>query len=130
MQLCDKTDQIDNARESYKPEICFCEIRMFRHHGAERKLASDAAKFQKRVQKLTAQINKTATPHKATRKRKRGGAEAKNTGKHLAEHHSSMNLGSGPLMDTYSDILQRETTFFRNIQISSCPDNVLSLCGG
>lgn len=134
VQLCAKTDQIDNTRESYNPEICFCKIRVFRHHGAERKLASDIAKFQKRVQKLTAQINETATLYGATRKRKRGGVEAKTRDKLLElnnyEHHSSMNLGSGLLMDSYSDILQKELTIFRNIQISSCPENVLSLCGG
>jgi hypothetical protein len=134
VRLCAKTDQMNNFKESYKPEICFCKIRVFRPHGAERKLASDSANVQKRIRKLTAQISEAASPDGPPRKRMRGCGVAKEKGKPQAlnnyEHDWSTNLARGLLADPYSDILQNELTTLRKLQVSSLSENILSLRGG
>lgn len=59
VRLCAKTelltpnDESDNPRES---EVCYCKVKLFRDHGAERKLSNDVAHVKKTIEKLKQQI--------------------------------------------------------------------------
>jgi len=130
VHLCAKTDQLNNFETPYQPEICFCNIRVFRDHGAERKLANDIANVQKRIKKLTEQETKAAV-HEPPKKRKRGSAVTKNMNE--LNHHDpgwSMDLGNDSAVDPYSDKLRKKLTNLRNMLFSSCSESVLRLRGG
>ncbi|EFX04440.1 cp2 transcription factor [Grosmannia clavigera kw1407] len=58
-------------------EICFCKVKLFRDHGAERKLSNDVAHIKKTIDKLKQQIAQAENGMKDFSKRKRpGGATA------------------------------------------------------
>lgn len=61
VRLCAKTELIsgvDSAGTDQKaaPELCFCQVKLFRDHGAERKLSNDVAHVKKTIEKLKQQI--------------------------------------------------------------------------
>lgn len=133
VRLCAKTDQLNNLEAPYQPEICFCNIRVFRDHGAERKLSNDITNVQKRIQKLTEQVGKTVL-HEPPKKRKRGSVAAKNgnelKGSDQTEHGWSMDPGGDAAADPHSNRLQSKLTNLRTMLFSSCSESVLSLRGG
>jgi hypothetical protein len=60
VRLCAKTKFLrpegeKGTMECYS-EICYCVLKLFRDHGAERKLANDAALVKKKIEKLNKQI--------------------------------------------------------------------------
>lgn len=58
-------------------EICFCKVKLFRDHGAERKLSNDVAHIKKTIDKMKQQIAQAESGMKDFSKRKRpGGATA------------------------------------------------------
>ncbi|KAI1088873.1 CP2 transcription factor-domain-containing protein [Rostrohypoxylon terebratum] len=54
-------------------EICYCKVKLFRDHGAERKLSNDVAHVKKTIDKLKQQIAQAESGAKDFGKRKRGG---------------------------------------------------------
>lgn len=54
-------------------EICYCKVKLFRDHGAERKLSNDVAHVKKTIDKLKQQITQAESGAKDFGKRKRGG---------------------------------------------------------
>jgi hypothetical protein len=81
VMLCAKTEMtMPSSTESSfagKPEVCFAKIKLFRDHGAERKLSNDIAYVKKTIEKLKQQISQ-AEPGLATfGKRKRSGSITK-----------------------------------------------------
>lgn len=54
-------------------EICFCKVKLFRDHGAERKLSNDVAHVRKTIDKLKQQIAQAESGIKDFGKRKRPG---------------------------------------------------------
>lgn len=131
VRLCAKTDQLNNLETPYEPEICFCNIRVFRDHGAERKLSNDLTNVQKRIAKLTEQIGKTSL-HEPPKKRKRGSVAAKSMGDLKGsdqtltrEHGWSLDLGGDPAADR----LQITLANLRSMLFSSSSESVLGLRG-
>ncbi|KAJ5331738.1 hypothetical protein N7476_001521 [Penicillium atrosanguineum] len=63
VRLCVKTEMIqpDDRTLEYKPEVCFCKVKLFRDHGAERKLSNDAAHINKTIEKLRKQVFEAGT---------------------------------------------------------------------
>src|SRR5277367_2725359 len=63
VRLCAKTEMIipPSTESSFagEPEICFSKIKLFRDHGAERKLSNDVAYVKKTIEKLKQQISQT-----------------------------------------------------------------------
>ncbi|KAE8363916.1 CP2 transcription factor-domain-containing protein [Aspergillus caelatus] len=60
VRLCAKTERISSpegppAGET-ESEICYCRVKVFRDHGAERKLANDVAHIQKSIERIEKQI--------------------------------------------------------------------------
>lgn len=81
VRLCAKTkllsaDGVPAADPT--PEICYCKVKLFRDHGAERKLSNDVAHVKKTIDKLKQQIAQAESGLKDFGKRKRaGGAQMK-----------------------------------------------------
>jgi hypothetical protein len=75
VRLCAKTElQTTSAPappESMKSEICYCRVKLFRDHGAERKLSNDIAHVKKTIDKLKQQIAQVESGVKESGKRKR-----------------------------------------------------------
>ncbi|RNJ55311.1 hypothetical protein D7B24_008741 [Verticillium nonalfalfae] len=85
VRLCAKTDLLpaDSAQPApdATPEICFCKVKLFRDHGAERKLSNDVAHVKKTIDKLKQQIAQAESGLKDFGKRKRSSAvHIKSTG--------------------------------------------------
>ncbi|KAH6988716.1 CP2 transcription factor-domain-containing protein [Ilyonectria destructans] len=59
------------------PEICFCMVKLFQDHGAERKLTNDVSHVKKSIDKLKQQIAQAESGMKDFGKRKRSGASSK-----------------------------------------------------
>ncbi|KAF6828927.1 CP2 transcription factor [Colletotrichum plurivorum] len=80
VRLCAKTttfpfDTTQPAADA-NPEICFCKVKLFRDHGAERKLSNDVAHVKKTIDKLKQQIAQAESGMKDFGKRKRSSAAA------------------------------------------------------
>lgn len=62
VRLCAKTEQLTSGSPRSPPEapeICFCKVKLFRDHGAERKLANDVLHVKKTIEKLRQQLQQT-----------------------------------------------------------------------
>jgi CP2 transcription factor len=73
-RLCAKTEVVSPISlhcSQEVPEICFCEVKVFRDHGAERKLSNDIASVKKTINKLKQQISRVDT---TSGKRRRDGS--------------------------------------------------------
>ncbi|KAB5533624.1 CP2 transcription factor [Coniochaeta sp. 2T2.1] len=77
VRLCAKTSPYpsDPSRSpsADNTEICYCKVKLFRDHGAERKLSNDVAHVKKTIDKLKQQIAQAESGMKDFGKRKRGG---------------------------------------------------------
>ncbi|KAL1602733.1 hypothetical protein SLS60_006154 [Paraconiothyrium brasiliense] len=81
VRLCAKTELLTNgpgSPESVKQaELCYCKVKLFRDHGAERKLSNDVAHVKKTIDKLKQQISQVESGMKDFGKRKRSGSISK-----------------------------------------------------
>ncbi|KAK8226119.1 CP2 transcription factor family protein-like protein [Phyllosticta capitalensis] len=81
VRLCAKTEQVDvqaaGLPDPPKPEICYCKVKLFRDHGAERKLSNDVTHVKKTIDKLKQQIAQVESGMKDFGKRKRSSAGIK-----------------------------------------------------
>lgn len=79
VRLCAKTEIISSGTPDSPPaptaEVCFCKVKLFRDHGAERKLSNDVAHIKKTIDKLNQQITQAENGLKDLGKRKRSGAD-------------------------------------------------------
>lgn len=81
VRLCAKTNPIpcdpSQPAADANPETCFCKVKLFRDHGAERKLSNDVAHVKKSIDKLKQQIVQAESGLKDFGKRKRSSGAAK-----------------------------------------------------
>ena len=79
VRLCAKTELLTSSTPDSPPgpssEVCFCKVKLFRDHGAERKLSNDVAHIKKTIDKLKQQIAQVENGVKETGKRKRSGGD-------------------------------------------------------
>jgi hypothetical protein len=84
VRLCAKTEMImPSPTESSlagEAEVCFSKVKLFRDHGAERKLSNDVAHVKKTIEKLKQQISQAESGLATFGKRKRSGSMAKPMG--------------------------------------------------
>ncbi|KAI9707209.1 MAG: hypothetical protein M1836_000169 [Candelina mexicana] len=81
VRLCTKTEVIPSSchplpETKAASEVCFCKVKLFRDHGAERKLSNDVAHVKKTIDKLKQQIAQAESGLKDFGKRKRSGSTA------------------------------------------------------
>jgi CP2 transcription factor len=78
VRLCAKTDIITASGSTVnEPEVCFSKVKLFRDHGAERKLSNDVAHVKKTIEKLKQQISQAEAGLGSSGKRKRSGSTVK-----------------------------------------------------
>lgn len=76
VRLCAKTQIVGDADPS-TPEVCYGKVKLFRDHGAERKLSNDVAHVKKSIDKLNQQIAQIESGLRDVGKRKRSGSNSK-----------------------------------------------------
>jgi hypothetical protein len=77
VRLCAKTETVPTGSPHSAvdfSEVAFCKVKLFRDHGAERKLSNDVAHVKKTIDKLKQQIAQAETGMKDFGKRKRTGS--------------------------------------------------------
>lgn len=78
VRLCAKTEILSSGTPDSPPgassEVCFCKVKLFRDHGAERKLSNDVAHIKKTIDKLKQQIAQVESGTNEFGKRKRSGS--------------------------------------------------------
>ena len=77
VRLCAKTETLPTGSPHSVAdfsEVAFCKVKLFRDHGAERKLSNDVAHVKKTIDKLKQQISQSESGMKDFGKRKRTGS--------------------------------------------------------
>ncbi|KAI0009653.1 CP2 transcription factor-domain-containing protein [Xylariaceae sp. FL0662B] len=147
VRLCAKTTALTSAESSSPPdttapEICYCKVKLFRDHGAERKLSNDVAHVKKTIEKLKQQIAQAENGGKDFGKRKRGGGSHAKGQDHQrpgkAQKHkrtwsmSSASSGGGGsgTRPSLEDDLHFKLQTLQDMFTSTRPVSVLYLRGG
>lgn len=144
VRLCAKTDILspDSAKSPTDggSEICFCKVKLFRDHGAERKLSNDVAHVKKTIDKVKHQIAQAETGMKDLGKRKRASAKIKvgepqRVGK-VPKHKRTWSIssassadGAGAGRSTLEDDLHFKLQTLQDMFTSTRPVSVLYLRG-
>lgn len=79
VRLCAKTQTLSGGSpqaDSETSEVAYCKVKLFRDHGAERKLSNDIAHVKKTIDKLNQQIQQSESGMKDFGKRKRAGSSS------------------------------------------------------
>jgi hypothetical protein len=145
VRLCAKTSPFTSdpslpaADANASPDICFCKVKLFRDHGAERKLANDVAHVKKSIDKLKQQIAQAESGLKDFGKRKRSNAAAKvgdPQGPGKAPKHkrtwsmsSTSSAGGGGARMTLEEDLHFKLQTYQDMFTSTRPVSVLYLRG-
>ncbi|KAK3321644.1 CP2 transcription factor-domain-containing protein [Apodospora peruviana] len=144
VRLCAKTHPYPAEPAQSSPtesaaEICYCKVKLFRDHGAERKLSNDIAHVRKSIDKLNQQIAQAESGMKDFGKRKRSGTSqvksqaAQRPGK-VQKHKrtwsmsSASSAGGGARLPPEED-LQFKLRTLQDMFTSTRPVSVLYLRG-
>lgn len=125
-QLCAKTEVVcPNSlyASSEPPEVCICNVKVFRDHGAERKHSNDIAYVKKSIDKLKQQIVQANTGIKPSKKRKRDGLDAvgaKWSGPVKGPRHTKTvsKSSASPAEDLYARLQAMQDIFVSNQPVS------------
>lgn len=140
VRLCAKTElqnsQPPPDRDAIVSETCYCKVKLFRDHGAERKLSNDVAHVKKTIDKLKQQIAQIEAGIKDHGKRKRSGSFAKadlssRPGK-VPKHKRTWSLSSASstgARGSHEDDLQLKLAGLQDMFTSTRPQSVLYLKG-
>ncbi|KAI0018177.1 CP2 transcription factor-domain-containing protein [Xylariomycetidae sp. FL0641] len=145
VRLCAKTTMLSSATDTSPPpespsEICYCKVKLFRDHGAERKLSNDVAHVKKMIDKLKQQIAQAESGGKDFGKRKRGGGHSKEpqrpgkAPKHkrtwsMSSASSADGPGGGPTRPSLEDDLHFKLQTLQDMFTSTRPVSILYLQG-
>ncbi|KAK5995733.1 Transcription factor CP2-like 3-like protein [Cladobotryum mycophilum] len=141
VRLCAKTNLLpsDSARPSSDstPEVCFCKVKLFRDHGAERKLSNDVAHVKKSIDKVKQQIAQAENGHKDFKRKRLGGITKVVDAQRIAKTQkhkrtwsmsSASSAGGGPRMSLEED-LHFKLQSLQDMFTSTRPVSVLYLRG-
>nr|POE98217.1 isoform 2 of grainyhead-like protein 2 like [Quercus suber] len=140
VRLCTKTemltDPIPRAVQSNVPEVCYCKVKLFRDHGAERKLSNDVAHVKKTIDKLNQQIAQIESGTRDSGKRKRGvlsrASQDERPGK-MAKHHrrtwSMSSVTSNGARGSAEEDLHTKLSNLQDMFTSTKPASILYLRG-
>lgn len=133
VRLCAKTELITTTmgQAATEPEVCFSKVKLFRDHGAERKLSNDVAHVKKTIDKLKQQITQAESGMTNIGKRKRSGSMAKPGKLALSKYYTrvptDLYLEAGKL--TAEEDLHMKLMSFQDMFSSTRPLSVLFLKG-
>ncbi|KAK4445031.1 Grainyhead-like protein 2 [Podospora aff. communis PSN243] len=142
VRLCAKTHPLTpeapRSPPDNLPEVCYCKVKLFRDHGAERKLSNDIAHVRKTIDKLKQQIAQAESGMKDFGKRKRSSAaQAKGANQRpgkVQKHKrtwsmsSASSAGGGPRVPLEEDLHFKLQTL-QDMFTSTRPVSVLYLRG-
>ncbi|KAI9833870.1 MAG: hypothetical protein M1826_006393 [Phylliscum demangeonii] len=143
VRLCAKTEAITTPASPTTPaptsEVCFGKVKLFRDHGAERKLSNDVAHVKKTIDKLQQQIAQVESGLKEAGKRKRTGSGLAKTAapasakpgkvpKHKRTWSMSSTGSAGPRAPAEEDLHLKLATM-QDMFTSTRPVSVLDLPG-
>lgn len=136
VRLCAKTEILSPGTPESPPgpisEVCFCKVKLFRDHGAERKLSNDVAHIKKNIDKLKQQVEQVESGMKDLGKRKRSGSKGGNPRPaKVAKHKRTWSLsseGSGGRPALEEDLHTKLGTL-QNMFSSTRPYSMLYLKG-
>ncbi|KAE8352603.1 CP2 transcription factor-domain-containing protein [Aspergillus coremiiformis] len=139
VRLCAKTEIVspDNADPGpgQEVEVCYCKVKLFRDHGAERKLSNDVAHVKKTIEKLRQQISQAEMGAGSYGKRKRTNgsialkcSDARPT--KITKHKRSWSMGSqdGDRL-SMGDDLHIKLGLMQEMFTSTRPVSILGLRG-
>lgn len=129
VRLCAKTEIIE-GQNTLPPspadrEICYCAVKIFRDHGAERKLANDRAHIEKVIDKLTAQLEQAEAGAKETGKRRRSDSMVSARPAKLAKHKRASSFSSSGSLDDAHEAPEDELSA-RIRSFKAMPDSIRS----
>ena len=139
VRLCAKTEVVsslsDEQISTTFSEVCYCKVKLFRDHGAERKLANDKQHVQKTIDKLNQQILQMESGIKDSSKRKRTASMAGKVGgerpgkilKHKRTWSISSQGSSG--RPAFEEDLHQKRGALQDMFTSTRPVSVLYLRG-
>lgn len=140
VRLCAKTEMIspDNSADAgtnRDAEVCYCKVKLFRDHGAERKLSNDVAHVKKAIEKLKQQIAQAEIGAGSFGKRKRGSVSVARPAKILKykrswsfDAQSSSNTDGAERLSMEDDLHTR-LAMMQDMFSSTRPVSTLSLRG-
>ncbi|PHH60338.1 hypothetical protein CDD81_1823 [Ophiocordyceps australis] len=137
VRFCAKTTVLPPA--DGPTEICFCKVKLFRDHGAERKLTNDVAHVKKSIDKMKQQLAQIESGVKDMGKRKRHSVVAKSldvqrAGK-MPKHKrtwsmsSASSAGGGGTRTSMEEELHIKLQTLQDMFTSTRPVSVLYLRG-
>lgn len=139
VRLCAKTERIlpefSPVLPEDQPEVCYAKVKLFRDHGAERKLANDVAHVKKTIEKLKQQISQAESGMPTFGKRRRSGSQAKPAGKgpgKVVKHKRTWSMdsdGEPAIESTPEEDLVMKLTSMQDMFSSPRPVSVLYLRG-
>lgn len=137
VRLCAKTESvssdIENPEMERDAEVCYCQVKLFRDHGAERKLSNDVAHVKKTIEKLSQQIMQAEMGGGNNGKRKRANAfngpdyRPSKITKH--KRTWSMDSQEGPERMSLEDDLRGKLAAMQEMFTSTRPVSHLNLQG-
>lgn len=135
VRLCAKTELVTvDSMSSNEPEVCFSKVKLFRDHGAERKLSNDVAHVKKTIEKLKQQIAQAEAGLGSAGKRRRSGsiarASSSRPGK-VVKHKRTWSVDSEAEGTKFSaeEDLQMKLVSMQDMFSSTQPMSVLFLRG-
>lgn len=139
VRLCAKTELVDgdSTRDSTRgSEVCYCKVKLFRDHGAERKLSNDVAHVKKTIEKLRQQIQQNEMGAGTFGKRKRGsnvvsfkGSDQRPTKMFKHKRTLSMSSQDGNGKTSVADDLHEKLALLQDMFSSTRPVSALGLRG-
>lgn len=146
VRLCAKTELKSASLEVADPlsssaEVCFCKVKLFRDHGAERKLSNDIAHVKKSIDKLKQQITQAESGVKDSGKRKRSNSISRTGSSNprptkVAKHKRTWSMSSEASVTggtghrgSHEEDLQTKLQALQDMFTSTRPSSVLCLRG-
>lgn len=139
VRLCAKTEVISSGTPDSPPgaiaEVCFSKVKLFRDHGAERKLSNDVAHIKKTIDKIKQQIAQVEVGPNEFGKRKRSGSIASKSSSNrpskVPKHKRAWSISSqgSAGRPAVEDDLHHKLTNIQAMFTSTRPVSVLYLKG-
>ncbi|KAL1857815.1 hypothetical protein Plec18170_003039 [Paecilomyces lecythidis] len=141
VRLCAKTEMVSTGspapNAATEAEVCYCKVKLFRDHGAERKLSNDVAHVKKTIDKLKQQIAQAEMGAGSFGKRKRSnGSIAIKAGDNrpvkIPKHKRTWSIDSqteSPGKLSAEEDLHMKLAMLQDMFSSTRPVSVLSLRG-
>lgn len=132
VRFCVKTEVLGTANPDIpvgeEPEVCYCKVKLFRDHGAERKLSNDVAHVKKLIEKYKQQVVQAEMGSANLDKRKRSGSISSKPSKAL-KHKRTWSIGEAGRPASLEEDLQIKLENLREMFSSTQSISHLDLKG-